>query len=59
MSKKTKNGGVSMSRLPGNRSAKFVPYLVPGLVGLLVIVVYSIRVEHLLEFHSMAWSRPG
>ena len=39
MSKKTKNGGVSMSRLPGNRSAKFVPYLVPGLVGLLVIVV--------------------
>ena len=28
-----------MSRLPGNRSAKFVPYLVPGLVGLLVIVV--------------------
>ena len=35
----SKNGGVSMSRLPGNRSAKFVPYLVPGLVGLLVIVV--------------------
>ena len=39
MSKKTKTGGVSMSRLPGNRSAKFVPYLIPGLVGLLVIVV--------------------
>ena len=26
-------------KVPGNRSAKFVPYLVPGLVGLLVIVV--------------------
>ena len=32
-------GGISMSRLPGSRSAKFVPYLVPGLLGLLIIVV--------------------
>ena len=39
MSHKNKRGEVSMSRLPGNRSARFVPYLVPGLIGLLVIVV--------------------
>ena len=28
-----------MSRLPGNRSAKFVPYLIPGLIGLFAVVV--------------------
>ena len=50
MSKKTKNGGVSMSRLPGNRSAKFVPYLVPGLVGLLVIVVIPFAWNIYLSF---------
>ena len=38
MSQKTKHEA-SMSRLPGNRSAKFVPYLIPGLIGLFAVVV--------------------
>ena len=38
MSQKTKHEA-SMSRLPGNRSAKFVPYLIPGLIGLFAVVI--------------------
>ena len=38
MSQKTKHEA-SMSRLPGNRSAKFVPYLIPALIGLFAVVV--------------------
>ena len=38
MSQRTKHEA-SMSRLPGNRSAKFVPYLIPGLIGLFAVVV--------------------
>ncbi|WEV42078.1 sugar ABC transporter permease [Bifidobacterium sp. ESL0682] len=29
----------SMSRLPGNKSSKFVPYLIPGILGLAVIII--------------------
>ena len=50
MSHKTKRGGISMSRLPGSRSAKFVPYLVPGLLGLLIIVVIPFAWNIYLSF---------
>ncbi|WEV59181.1 sugar ABC transporter permease [Bifidobacterium sp. ESL0728] len=29
----------AMSRLPGNKSSKFVPYLIPGILGLAVIII--------------------
>lgn len=30
---------VALSRLPGNRSSRFVPYLIPGILGLAIIVI--------------------
>jgi raffinose/stachyose/melibiose transport system permease protein len=39
MSRYNKTKKVALSRLPGNKSSKFVPYLIPGLLSLLVIIV--------------------
>ena len=30
---------MALSRLPGNRSSRFVPYLIPGILGLAIIVI--------------------
>lgn len=37
MKKSAKSPG--MSRLPGNKSVKFLPYLIPGILGLAVIII--------------------
>lgn len=66
MSQKTKHEA-SMSRLPGNRSAKFVPYLIPGLIGLFAVVVVPFIWNIYLSFTrwhsppcraSAPWKRP-
>lgn len=56
MSQKTKHEA-SMSRLPGNRSAKFVPYLIPGLIGLFAVVVVPFIWNIYLSFTHLAWRR--